>query len=243
MCDTRSLSFHTSTLLHHGDPYLKMGPFKYELLSNDPHVAIFRDIFSRSECDDFIQRARHDLHSTPYQVSGGQKYFTSQRSSKRLHLTEEEFPLAASASDRISQATDWVVSKEPMASDPYSIINYGLGGQIEVHVDYWGEENKRAGGARLATFLTYLTDVESGGRTVFPGLNISVLPQRGSALLWMTVRPEEQYDTRMFHMGCPVARGNKWAATKWVYSDPQMWTQPCRVDKPHNYPPFQNSFL
>ena len=68
MCDTRSLSFHTSTLLHHGDPYLKMGPFKYELLSNDPHVAIFRDIFSRSECDDFIQRARHDLHSTPYQV-------------------------------------------------------------------------------------------------------------------------------------------------------------------------------
>ena len=136
------------------------------------------------------------------------------------------------------------------------------------------------------------------GRTVFPGLNISVLPQRGSALLWITVlrykkcsngqkkmkrnffkvRPEEQYDTRMFHMGCPVARcqtiyccaskkrlwfqflfhiyrwskalmmlsycrGNKWAATKWVYSHPQMWTQPCQVDKPHNYPPFQNPFL
>ena len=40
-----------------------------------------------------------------------------------------------------------------------------------------------------------------------------------------------------------ISRGNKWAATKWVYSDPQMWTQPCRVDKPHNYPPFQNSFL
>ena len=181
---------------------------------------------------------------------------------------------------------------------------------------------KSLGGARLATFLTYLTDVESGGftmhdipsnlqrqtkmfwwniflgRTVFPGLNISVLPQRGSALLWITVlrykkcsngqkkmkrnffkvRPEEQYDTRMFHMGCPVARcqaiyccaskerlwfqflfhiyrwsralmmlscyrGNKWAATKWVYSYPQMWTQLCQVDKPHNYPPFQNPFL
>ena len=68
MSDTRGSSLLTSTLLHNGDPYLKMGPFKYELLSNDPHVAIFRDIFSRSECDDFIQRARHDLHSTPYQV-------------------------------------------------------------------------------------------------------------------------------------------------------------------------------
>ena len=118
-------------------------------------------------------------HQYSFQVAGGQKYFTSQRSSKRLHLTEEEFPLAASASNRISKATDWVglialsfqkcscllfffpifqfiwllhifssssyyyyyecylllkqvVSKEPMASDPYSIINYGLGGQIEV---------------------------------------------------------------------------------------------------------------
>ena len=53
-----------------------------------------------------------------------------------------------------------VVAKESAASDPYSIINYGLGGQIEVnivlhliwmcwqfqvHVDYWGKENKRAG--------------------------------------------------------------------------------------------------
>ena len=37
-----------------------------------------------------------------------------------------------------------------------------------------------------------------------------------------------------------IFRGNKWAATKWVYSDPQMWSHPCQVDKPHNYPPFEN---
>ena len=82
-------------------------------------------------------------------MSGGQRYFTSQRSSKRLHLTEKESSLATKASDRISQATNWVgesrahlkyfeqaqlqvVAKESTASDPYSIINYGLGGQIEV---------------------------------------------------------------------------------------------------------------
>ena len=40
-----------------------------------------------------------------------------------------------------------------------------------------------------------------------------------------------------------LPRGNKWAATKWVYSDPQMWTLPCQVDRPHNYPPFKNPNL
>ena len=66
--DTSSVSLHTSTQLHYGNPYLRMGPFKYELLSSDPHIAIFRDFFSTTECDSFIQRARNNLHSTPYQV-------------------------------------------------------------------------------------------------------------------------------------------------------------------------------
>ena len=35
------------------------------------------------------------------------------------------------------------------ASDEYNIINYGIGGQIEVHVDYWNEDNKREGEGHL----------------------------------------------------------------------------------------------
>ena len=66
--ETTSASLHTSTSLHHNDPYLRLGPFKYQLLSSSPHVAIFRDFFSAAECDGFIQRARNNLHSTPYQA-------------------------------------------------------------------------------------------------------------------------------------------------------------------------------
>lgn len=97
-----------------------------------------------------------------------------------------------------------MVHQEPAASDEYHVINYGLGGQIEVHVDYWSEDNKRAGGARLATFLLYLAAVEAGGRTVFPGLGLAATPERGAALLWLTTDTAEDYDSRMYHMGCPV---------------------------------------
>ena len=81
--------------------------------------------------------------------------------------------------------------------------------------------------------------MEEGGRTVFPGLGLSVKPERGSALFWLTVRTNEEYDSRMYHMGCPVRQGNKWVFTKWIYSDSQMWNHQCQL-KEGNYRIFKN---
>ena len=227
------------SFLHYYDSYLRLGPFKYEQLSSDPHVGMFRDFFSTRECDSVVNRSRGRIRSTSYEARGRTKYYTTQRVSKRVHYTEQQFDLMGEASDRVSRATNWIVHQEKHASDEYNVINYGLGGevqehfshtateiysgQIEVHVDYWNTDNKRQGGARTATFLGYLTHVDQGGRTVFPGLGLSVTPEKGSALFWLTINTEEDYDSRMYHMGCPVARGNKWVLTKWIYSDSQMW--------------------
>jgi hypothetical protein len=43
--------------LHHGDPYLKMGPFKEEQMSVIPYVVVFHDIFSDNEIDELIREA------------------------------------------------------------------------------------------------------------------------------------------------------------------------------------------
>ena len=47
----------------------------------------------------------------------------------------------------------------------------------------------------------------------------------------------------MFHMGCPVLYGSKWAFTKWLYSDEQMWSHPCPSDANpgDNFPKFSNN--
>ena len=125
-----------------------------------------------------------------------------------------------------------------MMTQTISTSNFDYG-QIEVHVDYWSPENKRSGGARVATFLGYLTTLQHGGMTVFPGLGLAVSPEAGSALFWLTVNTAEDYDSRMYHMGCPVGRGNKWVFTKWIYSDSQMWSFPC-ARREGNYPSFRN---
>ena len=229
------------SLIHYHNPYIKLGPFKYELLSHDPHVGMFRDFFSHQECDEVVRRSRDKIKSSPYQARGGTRYLNTQRVSKRLHISEDQLKLSKLSSERISLATNWIVHQEKHASDEYNVINYGICGQIEVHVDYWNTDNKRPGGARISTFLTYLSDVSLGGRTVFPGLGLSVQPDKGSALFWLTVDTEEDYDSRMYHMGCPVVRGNKWVVYLSIYSDSQMWTWPCTADGPGNYASFDNN--
>lgn len=53
----------------------------------------------------------------------------------------------------------------------------------------------------MLTLFLYLNDVEEGGGTHFPLLDITVQPKKGSALLWPSVVDEdiEQKDFRTDH--------------------------------------------
>lgn len=83
---------------------------------------------------------------------------------------------------------------------------------------------------RMITFMIYLTDVEAGGRTVFPQAGISVKPVMGSALYWFNAGARYNYDSRSFHLGCPVLYGNKWIANKWIKQLASFESYPCLVD-------------
>ena len=83
------------------------------------------------------------------------------------------------------------------------------------------------GGLRLTTFMIYLSNVQAGGHTIFPQAGISVKPKEGDALFWFNVGPRDNFDTRIFHLGCPVVYGNKWIANKWVKFLPQVKQYPC----------------
>ena len=97
--------------LHYQNNYLRLGPFKYELLSSDPHVGMFRDFYSPAECQTVRNRAEGNIKSTPFTAEGRTKYFTTQRVSKRLHITEDQLTVAAQSSRRISLATNWIVDQ------------------------------------------------------------------------------------------------------------------------------------
>jgi prolyl 4-hydroxylase len=87
-----------------------------------------------------------------------------------------------------------------------------------------------AAGPRVLTFFLYLSDVEEGGETYFPKLNISVKPHKGSALLWPSVDneyPDSIIEDLTYHAALPVKKGVKFAANSWIhlrnYKTPNLW--------------------
>ena len=53
-------------LLHHGDPYLKLGPFKVEISSQSPLVMVFHDFFSEAEMQFLVEHSRPNLSRRRY---------------------------------------------------------------------------------------------------------------------------------------------------------------------------------
>lgn len=87
------------------------------------------------------------------------------------------------------------------------------------HHDYIGHHQERAQGVRILTVFVYLNDVEEGGGTHFHNLNITVLPKRGRALVWPSVkdkRPNSK-DSRTHHEALPVIKGIKYGANAWIH--------------------------
>ena len=103
-------------------------------------------------------------------------------------------------------------------------MNYGHGGLISAHKDTYSSaingtnssEHFSYGGQRILTFMMYLTNLALGGNTIFPNIGLSIKPAKGTALFWFNFNEKMQDYDKIIHMGCPVIRGNKWIANKWI---------------------------
>jgi prolyl 4-hydroxylase len=84
-------------------------------------------------------------------------------------------------------------------------------------------------GPRILTFFIYLSDVEEGGETNFPELNMAVVPKKGRAVLWANVLDKdlETQDNLTKHEARPVIKGRKYGANSWIhlknYREVNLW--------------------
>lgn len=55
-----------SYFLHHGDPYLRLGPFKVEEKNQHPFLIVFKGLFSDNEVEHFKTVAENNLKRSAY---------------------------------------------------------------------------------------------------------------------------------------------------------------------------------
>ena len=55
-----------------------------------------------------------------------------------------------------------------------------------------------------------LNDVTSGGATVFPEAEKTILPASGTMAFWYNLHMNGTGDTKTIHAACPVVIGTKW---------------------------------
>ncbi len=98
---------------------------------------------------------------------------------------------------------------------------YLQGQEFQAHCDffytdaaYWQHEKDR-GGQRSWTAMVFLNDVERGGETHFPHLQMAMTPRTGALLGWNNMNREGQPNTWTTHAAKPVEAGVKYVITKW----------------------------
>ena len=124
--------------VEHNNPFLRLGPFKFEVLHQDPEIAYIHDLVSKKQTDNVKELAKGKTKSTPYNTGGKQEGFSKLRTSKVMYMNELLVPEAEAMSRNVELATRFKLKSEQYASENYQVMNYGIGGKISAHVDSVG---------------------------------------------------------------------------------------------------------
>nr|CAH0108398.1 unnamed protein product [Daphnia galeata] len=188
-------------------PYFFIQPIKMEEALMNPRIVIYHDVISDEEIDTLKKLAQPRFQrATVQKKETGEREFSKYRIAKSSWLKKDDHEYVSNIRRRVGAITGLNMA----TSEDLQVCNYGIGGHYEPHYDY----------ARLS-------DVEAGGATVFPKLNLSLWPQKGSAVFWYNLYPNGEGNEMTQHAGCPVLTGSKWVSNYWIHERAQEFRRPC----------------
>jgi prolyl 4-hydroxylase len=184
----------------------------------NPNIAVLENLLSPDECTKLIQLSRGKLtRSEVVKVGTGHQEASKVRTSEGTHFGYAENAVV----QRYEARLEALFGKPVNEAEPLQILHYHTGGEYLAHHDYFEPSDPGTavhtakGGQRVATLVTYLADVQAGGETVFPELDLSIRPRAGTGVYFEYHNASGQLDGRCLHAGVPVQKGEKWVATKW----------------------------
>lgn len=201
-------------------------------VSWSPRAILYEGFLTDEEADHLIALAAPRMaNSTVVDNDTGESFASEVRTSTGTFLDPGQDSVVSRIERRIA-----LVSSLPQANgEGLQVLRYSNGQRYTPHFDYFHDDlnsQRESGGQRIATVLMYLSTPEEGGETVFPAAGVrvagggwsecaragfAVRARRGDALLFYSLLPDGAKDPASLHGGCPVLKGTKWSATKWIH--------------------------
>jgi prolyl 4-hydroxylase len=185
---------------------------------DSPAMRVLEGLLTGEECDELVALAQPRLARSLTVDEDGRHQADERRSSNGMFFRIGETPLIQRIEQRIARLVDLPVNH----GEGLQVLHYLPGQEYEPHFDWFDPTQPgftavtARGGQRIASIVMYLNTPEEGGGTAFPAVGLTVTALRGSAVYFA-------YDTgdqASLHAGLPVARGEKWIATKWLRERP-----------------------
>ncbi|GAA0141381.1 protein modifying enzyme [Lithospermum erythrorhizon] len=213
-----------------GEGFLTTIPF--QVLSWKPRALYFPNFATAHQCEGIIEQAKKRLAPSLLMLRKGeteeQTKGTRTSSGTFISASEDKTGILGAIEDKIAKAT--MIPRSH--GEAFNVLRYEIGQRYLSHYDSFDPaEYGPQKSQRVASFLLYLSDVDEGGETVFPfedGQNmdpsfdfskcigLKVKPRRGDGLLFYSLFTNGTIDKTSLHGSCPVIRGQKWVATKWI---------------------------
>ena len=175
----------------------------------EPLVVVLGSVLDDEECEALIQLSKDLLQRSKI---GSTKEVSDIRTSSGAFLTDVNNHILARVEKRVSAIMGIPIEH----GEGLHILNYKPGQEYKEHLDYFAPTSKAAKNNRISTLVLYLNDVEEGGTTFFPKLNLTVCPQKGMAVYFEYFYNDSILNELTLHAGAPVVKGEKWIATQWM---------------------------
>ncbi|KAJ9562435.1 hypothetical protein OSB04_007595 [Centaurea solstitialis] len=205
------------------------------ILSWRPRALYFPGFATAEQCKGIIKMAKVKLAPSTLALRKGETAENTKgiRTSSGMFVSssEDKTGILAQIEKKIERATMIPRSN----GEAFNVLRYEIGQRYNSHYDAFNpSEYGPQKSQRIASFLLYLSDVEEGGETMFPFENgenadanydfrkcigLKVKPRMGDGLLFYSLYPNGTIDPSSLHGSCPVIKGQKWVATKWLRNE------------------------
>ena len=166
-----------ASIFNHSGNKMKVDGREIDIIAkfDEPLVVVLGSVLDDEECDAIIQLSKDRLERSKI---GSTREVSNIRTSSGAFLTDTNNDLVMKVEKRISS----IIGIPVEHGEGLHILNYKPGQEYKAHFDYFASTSKASSNNRIATVVLYLNDVEEGGETYFPKLNLSVFPKKGMAV-------------------------------------------------------------